>query len=195
MRNIYDEYSSNSGGAEYKNAGSAIKEIEAIVTTIKGQIPYLSFARKQDALDAIVDISLMMLESTRSTLAHEIQKSYYFPALGDAIERIIDRLSRDEISILQRDGNLVNELEQCKWTAEDHALDMCLDGAIEKLLNGLSDEEYEEDSEDDGAQGNDAGDSALHLLVEKTTAATPQVGSWLESLEPSAAPLMVAAAV
>ena len=50
---------------------------------------------------------------------------------------------------------------------------MCLDGAIEKLLNGLSDEEYEEDSEDDGAQGDDAGDSAMHLLVEKTTTATP----------------------
>ena len=109
--------------------------------------------------------------------------------------RIIDRLSRDELYILQEDGNLVNELEQCKWTAEDHALDMCLDGAIEKLLNGLSDEEYEEDSEDDGAQGDDAGDSALHLLVEKTTTATPQVGNWLESLEPSAAPLMVVAAV
>lgn len=146
-------------------------------------------------MDAIVDISLMMLESTCSTLAREIRKSYCFPALGDAIERIIDRLSRDEIYILQEDGNLVNELEQCRETAEDYALDMCLDGAIENLTNGLSDEEYEEDSEYDGFQGDDAGDSALHFLVEKTTAATPQVGSWLESLEPSAAPLMVAAAV
>lgn len=35
VRKIYDKYSSSSGGTEYKNAGSAIKEIEAMVTTIK----------------------------------------------------------------------------------------------------------------------------------------------------------------
>lgn len=83
VRKIYDKYSSSSGGMEYKKSGSAIKEIEAIIDTIKGQVPHVSFARKQDALNAIVDISLEMLESTRSTLAHEIRKSYYFPRLGD----------------------------------------------------------------------------------------------------------------
>jgi hypothetical protein len=69
--------------------------------------------------------------------------------------------------------------------------------SFEKLINGLSDEEDEEDSEHDGAQGHDYGGSSLHSLVEneKTTAAKPQVGSWLDSLEPTAAPLMVAAAV
>lgn len=197
VRKIYDKYSSSSGGMEYKKSGSAIKEIEAIIDTIKGQVPHVSFARKQDALNAIVDISLEMLESTRSTLAHEIRKSYYFPRLGDTIERIIDGLSRQEIAILQGDGALFNELYSCNETAEEYALDMCLDGAIEKLTNGLSDEEDREDSEHDGAQGHDYGGSSLHSLVEneKTTAAKPQVGSWLESLEPTAAPLMVAAAV
>lgn len=177
---------------EYKNSGPAVKEIEAMVNTIKKQVQIVSFAGKRDALSTLVDISLEMLESTRSTLAHEIRKSYYFPSLDDTVERIIDRLSKKEVYILQEDGELVNELEQCREIAKDYALDMCSDGAIEKLTDGLSDEE---DSEYDDAQRENAGSPSPQSVIEKTAAMTPRVGSWLKSLEPAAAPLISATAV
>jgi hypothetical protein len=145
VRKIYDKYSSGSGGKEYANASHTIREIEAIIHKIRDQVPHVSFAGKQDAMNAIVDIAVEMLESTRSTLAHEIRKSYYWHTLGDAIERIIDRLSPEEIAILQEDGTLANELCQLKESADD---DLCLDGAIDKL-SGASDEEDEEDDGDD----------------------------------------------
>ena len=183
LRNIYDKYSSSSSDIEYKNAGSAIKEIEAMVKKIEGQTQRVSFTGKQHALEAIVDISLDMLESTRSTLADEIRKNYDFPGLGRTVGRIIGRLSRQEVSLLRKNDRLVEEFDQCAMVALDHGLRMGLGGVIEKLTNELSDEEDEEDSEHDDAKGHDAGGSSLRTLVEKTAAVTPRVGSWLESLE------------
>ena len=155
-----------------------------MVKKIEGQTQRVSFTGKQHALEAIVDVSLDMLESTRSTLADEIRKNYDFPGLGRTVGRIIGRLSRQEVSLLRKNDRLVEEFDQCAMVALDHGLRMGLGGVIEKLTNEVSDEE---DSEHDDAKGHDAGGSSLRSLVEKTTAVTPRVGSWLESLEPTAA--------
>ena len=188
VRKIYDKYSSSSSAIEYKNSGSAIEEIKALVKKIEGQVRHVSFSRKVSALEAIVDISMWMLESERGTLAHEIRKNYYFPGLGYTVGRIIDRLPRKELLLLQDNGSLIDDIDRCNAIAdEDYALHMGLEGVIDKLTNELSDEEDEEDSEQDGALVHDAGGSSLRSLVEKTTAVTPRVGSWLESLEPTAA--------
>lgn len=51
-----------------------------------------------------------MLEEGGSTLASEIRKGFYWQSAGDAIERIIDSLSPEEVSILQQDGDLMKDL-------------------------------------------------------------------------------------
>ena len=81
-----------------------------------------------------------MLEGGGSTLASEIRKGFYWQSAGDAIERIIDSLSQEGISILQQDGDLVKELGGLKETAAEYGLDVGLDGAIEKLTGSEEDE-------------------------------------------------------
>ena len=152
-RRVYDKYSSSSSSEEYENSFDATSELQAIVKTIRAQAYKVSFAGKQDAINAIAEIALEMLDEGGSTLSSEIRKGFYWDSAGDAIERIIDSHSPKEISILQQDGDLVKELDGLKESAAEYALDVGLDGAIEKLTGSVSDGEEEEDKEDDGGRG------------------------------------------
>ena len=101
---VYDKYSSGSSSEEYDNSFDATSELQATVETIRAQAYKVSFAEKQDAMNAIAEIALEMLEEGGSTLSSEIRKGFYWDSAGDAIEPIIDRLSPEEISILQQVG-------------------------------------------------------------------------------------------
>ena len=138
VRGIYNKYSSSSS-KEYDNSFDATAEIETIVTKIKTQAKNVSFAGKQDAINAIAEIASEMLEEGGSTLSSEIRKGYYWGSAGDAIEEIIHTLTPEEISILQEDGDLAKELQQLSESAAEYALDIELGDAIEKI-SGESDE-------------------------------------------------------
>jgi hypothetical protein len=115
---IYNKYSSSSGSKKYDNSFHATADIAAIIKTIEDKVPHVSFSGKQDAMSAIVDIALEMLESDASTLASKIRKSYYWHSIGGTLNRIIDGLSPEEISALQEDGTIAKDLEQLKNTLE-----------------------------------------------------------------------------
>jgi hypothetical protein len=131
-----------------------MEEIEAIISTIEGHVPHVSFSGKQDAINAIIEIALEVVESEGSTLASEIRKSYYFGGIDDTIKGIIDGFSPKEITILQEDGNMAKELEQLKGSVNEWTLHIdYFVKAIEKVTGGAEeeDEEDEEESDRDGA--------------------------------------------
>ena len=133
MRRVYNKYSGGSSRQEYDKASDAIDEIEAIVKTIRAQFNKVSFAGKQDAISAIADIAWVMLEEGGSELASEIQKSFYWGSIGDAVEGIVDSLSPEEIAILQEDGELMKQLlELSQGAAAEHAIDIGLDKTLAK---------------------------------------------------------------
>lgn len=147
VHNVYNKYSSSSSSEEYNNSFDATSEIEAIVKTIRAQAFKVSFAGKQDAINAIAEIALEILDDGGSTLSSEIRKGFYWESAGDAIERIIDGLSREEILVLRRDGDLVRELDGLKESAAGFGLDVGLDGAMMKITGSASDGEEEEEEE------------------------------------------------
>jgi len=133
VRRVYNKYSGGSSRQEYDKASDAIDEIEAIVKTIRAQSNKVSFAGKQDAISAIADIAWVMLEEGGSELASEIQKSFYWGSIGDAVEGIVDSLSPEEIAILQEDGELMKQLlELSQGAAAEHAIDIGLDKTLAK---------------------------------------------------------------
>jgi hypothetical protein len=153
---IYNKYSSSSGSKEYDNAGYADEEIQAVISAIEAKVPHVSFSGKQDAINAIIEITLEVAESDGSTLESEVRKSYYWGAIDDTINRIIDGFSPEEITILQEDGNMAKELEQLKWSVDEWVSrgDDLFVKAIEKVTGAPEeeDEEDEEESDHDGAQ-------------------------------------------
>ena len=55
---VYDKYSSSSSSEKYDNSFDATSELQAIVKTIRAQAYKVSFAGKQDAMNAIAEIAL-----------------------------------------------------------------------------------------------------------------------------------------
>jgi hypothetical protein len=88
----------------------ATSEIEGIVKTIEKLALSVNLAGKQDATNAILEVGSEMLGEGGSTLSSEIRKGYYWQTLGDAIERIIDSLAPEEMSVLQEDGESAKEV-------------------------------------------------------------------------------------
>jgi hypothetical protein len=142
VRGIYNKYSSSSSSKEYDNSFDATSEIEAIVEKIKIQANNVSFAGKQDAITAILEIGLEMIQEDGSTLASEIRKSYSWYGLGNAIDHIVDTLAAEEISVLQEDGALAKDLNELRESAAEYAIDAELDDPYNKLT-GESDGEDE----------------------------------------------------
>lgn len=91
---------------------------------IRAQAYKVSFAGKQDVINAIAEIALEMLEEGGSTLSSEIREDFYWDNAGDAIERIIESLAPEEISILRQDGDLVKESGGLKENATEYGLDV-----------------------------------------------------------------------
>jgi hypothetical protein len=131
-----------------------MEEIEAIISTIEGHVPHVSFSGKQDAINAIIEIALEVVESEGSTLASEIRKSYYFGGIDDTIKGIIDGFSPEEITILQEDGNMAKELEQLKASVDEWVMEKDLFiKAIEKVTGEPEEEEEEEEEEESDHDG------------------------------------------
>lgn len=133
VRGIYNKYSSSSSSKEYDNSFDATSEIEAVVGKIKKQVNNLSFAGKQDAITAILEIGLEMLLQDGSTLASEIRKSYSWYGVGNAIDHIVDTLTPDELHELQTDGQMANDVDQLRQAAAEYAIDVELDDPFNKL--------------------------------------------------------------
>jgi hypothetical protein len=70
---------------------------------MRKKAPKASFAGKQNAINAIVDIALEILKECGSTLAHETSKNYYWHTVADAIDGLLDYLSPEETTISQAD--------------------------------------------------------------------------------------------
>lgn len=106
VRKLYDKYSSGSSSKEYDNAMDATGDIEHIVKTIRKQASKVAFEGKQDAMSAITEIALEMLEEGGSTLSSEIRKGYDWATVGNAIEGILDQLSSEEVALLREHGEI-----------------------------------------------------------------------------------------
>lgn len=111
MCKIYSKYSSGASSKEYENAPQAQSEIEKTIKAIRTLALRLSFAGKQAAMIAIVDIAFKMLDEG-STLSHEIRKNFRWMDIGDAIEKILDQL---------------------QLTADQYGLHLMVGGAIDRI--------------------------------------------------------------
>lgn len=142
VRGIYNQYSSSSSSKEYDNPFDATSEIEAVIEKIKKQTNNLSFAGKQDAITAILEIGLEMIQEDGSTLASEIRKSYSWYGVGNAIDHIVDTMTPDELHVLQEDDSLAKDVDQLRQAAAEYGINAGLDDPFNKL-HGASDGEDE----------------------------------------------------
>lgn len=154
VQNIYSHYSSSSGSKEYDNSFDATEEIEEIVKEVgDGVTPDAPFGEKVRAIGVLLEISNEIVEGDNSTLGSEIRKQFYFPVIGGAVTRIVDMLLPEELGALQADGQLADELISARKTAKDYALNVELDGVIDKIamedyMSEDEDEDMGEDNED-----------------------------------------------
>jgi hypothetical protein len=154
VQDVYSHYSSSSGSKEYDNSFDATEEIEEIVKTVRDSVtPDAPFSEKVRAIGVILEISNEIVEGDNSTLGSEIRKQFYFPEIGGAVTRIVDMLLPEELGALQADGQLADELISARKTAKDYALEVELDGVIDKVamedyMSEDEDEDMGEDNED-----------------------------------------------
>jgi hypothetical protein len=120
------------------------------VEKIKKQANNLSFAGKQDAITAILEIGLEMIQEDGSTLASGIRMSYSWYGVGNAIDHIVDTLTPDELHVLQENGGLARDLDQVRQSTAEYGRDAGLDDPFTKL-DGASGREDGQGREDNGA--------------------------------------------
>jgi hypothetical protein len=119
MRGIHNKYSSIFSSKEYDNSFDATSEVEAVVEKIKKQANNTSFASRQDAIIAILEIGLEMIQEDGSTFALENRKSYSWYGVGNAIDHIVDTLTLDELHVLQEDRGLAKDLDQVRQSTAE----------------------------------------------------------------------------
>lgn len=146
---VYDKYSSSSCSKEYDNAFDAVDDIDKIVKTIRKVADKVSFAGKQDAISAIIDIALAVVATEGSKLASQIRKNSGMIDFAAAIIGIVDQCSADEIDILQRGEELAQELHELADNADRYCLDLELGPCLERIGGALymTDESDSEDHE------------------------------------------------
>lgn len=150
VHRTYSKYSSSSGSKDYDNSFDASSEVEDIITSINAQIkPDVSFAAKQDAVSTIMEIAGEVLEGDSSTLGSEMRKNFCWQPVGAAVSHILSTLSEEELAALQADGEMLDDLVRLREQAEDYALDLDLDNAVDELA--VEESEAEDDISEDEA--------------------------------------------
>lgn len=143
---VYDRYSSSSCSKEYDNAFDAVDDINKIVKTIVKLARKVSFAGRQDAISAIIDIASEVVGSKGSELASQIRKNSGMIDFHGAIIKVVDYSSAEESGILENHEELGQELRQLVEIANQYGLDLSLEEPLERIGGSL----YITDESDSG---------------------------------------------
>lgn len=145
MQNVFKAYSSSDERTAHDNLIKAKPEIDQIFLSVAEQVTQQTpFEAKAQALNATTEIADWIInEGDRGFIGKNIRGSLPHMPLSSTISHILDMLLPEELAALQADGEIPRAVLNLRLRAEAYALDLRINGSIDRLWLEESDQEDE----------------------------------------------------
>lgn len=143
VQRVFETYNNYDDWTAHDDSIKVAPKIDRIFRSITGEILEESpFEAKAQALSTTIEIVEWIMKD-RSAIGHDVRQDLPSMALEPTISQILDILLPEELAALQADGEIPKALRGLRGHAEAYALDLKIDGSIDRLWLEESDQEDE----------------------------------------------------